>query len=225
MARNPALERLPSALKRAMATGRSRHEAHADICRAIDEGKVRFQLSVWFTDDDKLSGLHSGIASRLREELQSGKNPTAARGLLEQQLLYPLMRPTVNPTDIPSPLSSRALDWRKSSFKEPWTLRKTSITSPTRCHVGIELFRDDVGKILRRSAVRDETAAIEALAAHLKKDPDLRREDAVAWCRAQNFIISVRGFQSRVWPRARIEAGLGSLAPSGRKRKSMHLKS
>lgn len=217
MPRVPVLERLPGALKLAKATGRSRHKAQADTCRAIDEGKVRFKLSVWFTDDDKLSGLHSGIASRLRDELRSGKNPAAAQGALKQ-LLYPFMGATVDPADIPSPLSPSALDWRNSCFKEPWTVRKTSITSPTRCHVGIELFRDDLDKVSRRPAVRDETAAIEALAAHLKSDPDLRREDAVAWCHAQSFTISARGFQSRIWPRARTEAGLTSKAPSGRKR-------
>ena len=149
MAYVPEWERLPSALRRVKASKRSTHEAQIEICRAIDEGKIRYQLFSVFTDDDLVSGLHPGIASQIREGLRSGQNLAAWRGQLGQ-LLYPLAAPVVNPTDLPSPPSPRALDWRKSSFKEPWLLTKSSITAPTRCHVRIEVFRDDVTNVLCR---------------------------------------------------------------------------
>jgi hypothetical protein len=66
----------------------------------------------------------------------------------------------------------------------------------------------------------DENAAIGALAAHLKRNPELSRSDARAWCRAEGLRFSDRGFQSRVWPEARKRAGLARKASPGRKRKS-----
>jgi hypothetical protein len=107
MAYVPEWERLPSALRRVKASKRSTHEAQIEICRAIDGGKIRYQLLPWFTDDDLVSGLHPGIASQIREGLRSGQNLVAWRGQLGQ-LLYPLAAPVVN--DLPSPPSPRALD-------------------------------------------------------------------------------------------------------------------
>jgi hypothetical protein len=225
MARDPVLERLPDALKRVKTTGRSTSEAQVDICRAIDEGKIRYRLFSWYTDDDLTSGLPPGVASKIREGLRSGKNLEVWRGHLSQ-LLPPLRGATVEPSDIPSPLRPRAVDWRKSSFKEPWTLPKSSVTAPTLCHIGIELARDDVTDVLCRrgesaGTARDETAAIKALASQLKSNPQLRRNVAARWCSEEGFKLTGRGFQSRVWPKARVLAGLQETAKPGRKPKSM----
>jgi hypothetical protein len=66
----------------------------------------------------------------------------------------------------------------------------------------------------------DETAATKALASHLGIIRQLTRAGAQSWLRALGFNLSDRGFQSRVWPRAREQAGLEAKAPPGRKRKS-----
>jgi hypothetical protein len=67
---------------------------------------------------------------------------------------------------------------------------------------------------------KDETAATKALARHLRINPQLNRAEAQSRLRAQGFKLSGRGFQNRVWPRAREQAGLEANAPPGPKRKS-----
>ena len=69
----------------------------------------------------------------------------------------------------------------------------------------------------------DETAATKALASHLWIIRQLPRAGAQSWLRARGFNLSDRGFQSRVWPRAREQAGLEAKARAGRKRKSSRI--
>jgi 7-cyano-7-deazaguanine synthase in queuosine biosynthesis len=78
---------------------------------------------------------------------------------------------------------------------------------------------DSVGRT-KASTAGSERAAIKALAAHLKDNPNSKRADAWEWCRRWGFSITGRGFQSRVWPGARAQAGLPEMARAGRKRKS-----
>jgi hypothetical protein len=66
----------------------------------------------------------------------------------------------------------------------------------------------------------DETAAIKALALQLGRDPEMTRREAAGWCSTTGFRLKRRGFQNRVWPKARARAGLAEKAPPGRKPKS-----
>jgi hypothetical protein len=94
----------------------------------------------------------------------------------------------------------------------------------------IELLTGDVIEILCGSrdrqispaTSRQETAAIKMLASHLKNNPQLTRAEAKALCRTSDCGVGPRGFQNRVWPKARAEARLPPIAPRGRKRKSSH---
>jgi hypothetical protein len=63
---------------------------------------------------------------------------------------------------------------------------------------------------------RAEVRAIKHLACLLKSNPNMRKEDARAAC--AEFNLSDRGFEDRVWPKAREEAGLPPIGKSGRKR-------
>jgi hypothetical protein len=77
----------------------------------------------------------------------------------------------------------------------------------------------------RVGTVGDETAAIRVLATHLKANPDLKRTDAARFCSEQGYELSGRGFQARVWPRARERSGLHAKATAGRKKKIVASKS
>jgi hypothetical protein len=65
----------------------------------------------------------------------------------------------------------------------------------------------------------DETRAVHFLAEQLKADPALRREAALKICGERFPNLSGRGFQFRVWPKAREAAGQDPKAPAGRKPK------
>jgi hypothetical protein len=69
------------------------------------------------------------------------------------------------------------------------------------------------------SVIGTETRIATELAAKLRADPDMKRADAERWCKSQGT-VTARGFQNRIWPKARELAGLSTQGMAGRKRKS-----
>ena len=76
---------------------------------------------------------------------------------------------------------------------------------------------------LTHLTAQGETEAIAALALQFGKNLDqTKRDDALAWLRSEAFKLSDRGFFNRVWPSARVRAGLSAKAPRGAKKKLKH---
>jgi hypothetical protein len=193
--------RLSEALELVMAAGQSNSEAQSDICNAIADEKIRIQLSLGEAE------LHGKVIESF---------------------------PRVD--SIPRDISPNEMDWQNSRPKGSWP----DSVPPYRVRVTLILLSSaDVIKVLcgdknpselriRTEGIRDgspansgqEKAATRALAAFLKDNPDVTRASAADWCRAQGFSLTSRGFQFRVWPEARKQAGLSATALPGRKPKS-----
>jgi hypothetical protein len=103
--------------------------------------------------------------------------------------------------------------WLPRDQFERWCARHHLPKSPPR-------FQPQESHPVLAATARDETAAAKALASHLRINPQLNRAGALSSLRAQGFNLTDRGFQSRVWPRAREQAGLEAKAPPGRSKKS-----
>jgi hypothetical protein len=65
----------------------------------------------------------------------------------------------------------------------------------------------------------DESRAVDFLAPRLQKNPTIKRDDARKMLGTRFRTLSERGFVDRVWPNARVRAGLNAAAPPGPKPK------
>jgi hypothetical protein len=84
----------------------------------------------------------------------------------------------------------------------------------------LQCFEPQESHPVQAATARDETAAIKALTSHLRSNLNLKKSEALSWCREAGFNLTGRGFTDRVWPRAREKAGLEARAPAGRPKKS-----
>jgi len=65
----------------------------------------------------------------------------------------------------------------------------------------------------------DELRAVEFLAPRLQENPTIKRDDARKMLGTKFPTLGKRGFVERVWPNARVRAGLRAVAPPGPKSK------
>ena len=120
---------------------------------------------------------------------------------------------TVYVSDLPAALINSPLLRQAEAFAEEQRKRNSG---------NIIIRRGDLQKIIAAQRpdplASTESAAIRALAEHLRSDPDMTRTKAKELC--QPFVIGKNGFQNRVWPKAREKAGLAATARPGAKRRA-----
>ena len=201
MAYTPDWESLADALTRVMANGISEHEAKTDLCRAVADRKINVRVRIAATDHGMRGGVFSDGNVRVPAHLGPGDLDWVQSRPFAQWPIGP--RPGEHYTWISGCWENRPLDLIELSTADVIDV----------------LCSDEEGEISSPTAGQ-ETAAVKALAPHLKNNPQLTRAQAVEWCKTQGFNVSARGFQSRVWPAARARAGLKAKALPGRKRES-----
>jgi hypothetical protein len=199
VAYTPDWEPLADALKRVIAAGTSEGEGKIDLCRAVADRKIAIRVRI--AANDYMKGK---VFKRRNIGVPPHLNPDDFDWTHSQPL---------NPWPI-GPAPEQAYSWF-----EDWKPRPLDL---------IELWTADVIEVLcgtqsgtvSLATAGVETAATKALATHLKSNPQLSRADAAEWCKTSGYSLSDRGFQNRVWPEARVHAGLPKKGPPGRKRES-----
>jgi hypothetical protein len=205
VAYTPDWEALADVLQRVKSTGLTEDEARRDVCLALSDQKIRVQVRIADTE--------AGM-----------RGETRSAGIV-----------------VPRDLAPDDFDWVLSRPLKPWLIGPASVAehyfsvsgTESRRIALIKLFRADVTNVLcggerannnfekkPTTTAAQESAAIKALASHLKTNPDLKRATALTWCKENGFAVTGRGFQARVWPQARKDADLDPIAAPGRKRKS-----
>jgi hypothetical protein len=200
MTYTPDWEPLADALKRVIATGISEGEAKADLCRAMADRKIDVRARVAASD--------YGMRGKIFTDGNVGVPPHLKPVDLDWVHSRPLARWSIGPR-----LGEQYV------WLDGWENRPLDL---------VELSSADVIGVLcgeRRAGtspltIRQETTAVKSLAEHLKSEPKLTRAEAEHWLKVSGYYVSQRGFQSRVWPQARKQAGLPPLASPGRKPKS-----
>src|SRR6516165_5500143 len=91
--------------------------------------------------------------------------------------------------------------WLPRDLFERWCARHHLPKSPPR-------FQPQESHPVLAATARDETAAIKALASYLRTNRDMKKGEARSLCHKAGFKLTGHGFQNRVWPTARVQAGL-----------------
>src|SRR5262249_28189331 len=158
------------------------HEGKTDLCRAVADRKINIRVRIAASDYEMRGRVFSDGNVRVPPHLKPGDLDWAQSRPLGQWSIGP--RPGQHYAWIGG--------W------ENWPLDLMGI------------WTADVVEILcggdretSSATVGQETAAIKALASHLKINPEVTRAEAADWCRAWGHNMSARRFQNWVWPMAR----------------------
>jgi hypothetical protein len=198
----PDWEPLADVLRRVIiATGISEAEAKIDVCRAVADRKIEVRVRIGKDD----YGMAGRVFSGGNVEVPPHLGPTD----LDWVNSHPFARWAIVPT------FGEHYFWIDGSKKRPIDLLELSTAN-----VSEVLCRDDKDRSgMSLSTANHETDATKALASYLRNN-SLTRAEAEAWCRANGHTVSKRGFKERVWPKARVQAGLPEKAPRGRRKTS-----
>lgn len=202
MAYTPDQEPIADALKRVSATGVSEDEAKIDLCHAMADRKINVRVRIAQSDNRFKGQVFSGPNVKIPVDLKPGD--------LDWSRSCPLQPWSIGP------VGPQRYSWIGDWEKRPIDLIEVSTSDVSRIF-GLGSDKGKTGS-RRTTMVNQETNAIHALALHLRENPNLKREEAISWCKKRGLTLSARGFQNRVWPAAREEAGLSKKAPAGRKR-------
>jgi hypothetical protein len=197
VAYTPDWEPLADALKRVTAAGASEDEGKIDLCRAIADKKIAIRVRIAASDTKGGSSF-------------TGRNISVPSHLSPADFDWTHSQP-VRPWPI-GPAPGQHYSWIEDWKKRPLDLIELSTSDV----IGV-LCGGEEGRI-SSAIIKYETAATKALATQLKSNPQLTRAEAATWCKASGHNVSDRGFQNRVWPKAREQAGLQAKAPPGRKK-------
>jgi hypothetical protein len=238
MAYVPNWERLSRALKLFVDAGFRRRKAKSTICGLIVDRRLKVRLTTAEQVANPAAKAIEGWNQALAEA--QGLAPRKRKKRVE-----PLERTecfTGGNIKVPNHLAPEDFDWRKSRPRKPWLIGPREWKSDERhafswAYRPISLIEVSTADVIawidsERTAERandklqeksvatagQESAAIRALASHLKKVREIPRADAEEWCREEGYKLGKRAF-ARAWPEARDRAGLPRIAPPGRKPK------
>jgi hypothetical protein len=198
VAYTPDWEPLADALNRVMAAGAEEDEAKTDLCGAVANRKIDVRVRVAASDRSfggrVFSDGNVGVPSHLRP------------GDLDWARSRPLVQWQIGP------IGAQNYTWISGWEDRPLDLIELSTADV------IEVLCGGGSEKVASLTAGQETA--RALAIQLKSNPQMSRAEAKAWCKKSGYNVSGSGFQSRVWPNSRAQAGLPVQAPPGRKKKS-----
>ena len=200
MAETPQWELLADSLRRVKAAGLSENEAKTRLCQAMAAGTVAVRFMPIYSSSKGVRSLV--IIANLFVSPRLGQDE------LDWIHSRPLKRSSIGPM---------------AGLSGSWTDRDP---------VTLELWTGDVIEVLCGGRTENldqentpkptaETEAINALGLLLQEKRNLTRTEARSWCNQRGFKLSWRGFQNRVWPKAREKAKLDPKSPAGRKSKSL----
>ncbi|MBV9548802.1 MAG: hypothetical protein JO256_03915 [Alphaproteobacteria bacterium] len=107
------------------------------------------------------------------------------------------------------------IDWNSGTVLDLWGdykfKKRRILLLPT-------LRVTQIWPLAARQTSSAEAQAVKILTERLQGLPNLKRDDAREILKQKNISVSARGFQGRVWPQARTNAGLNPTASAGRKK-------
>jgi hypothetical protein len=197
----PDWEPLADALTRVIATGLNEDEAKTDICSAMADRKVNVQVRV--AENER------GLPRKFFEGFRVGVPRDLKPGDLDWAHSRPHGQWRIGPVG-------------PDSYSDPywtWKTRRIDRVELATADV-LWIFGSPKSTVKRGEINDDEEKAAVTLGDLLIRNQHLKKADAFKQCQEQYPKLKKRGFEQRVWAKARQLAKLRPKASPGRKPKS-----